>query len=358
MGPMTDSDLPSRLRHGAAASQHPPTLGLLLEAADALATCKAAAERALGATAGTAEDAVELLATEHLNLQRRLSDRALVAAEDAALGVGNRAHDGVHIREARHLLQGVPVPPLSSLMDGPDPEPVVLPPRDPDRPARMMSVRLARPALPPGADDLHRSIAAAVMKASARLAGATEEMLRGLRPGQRLAVGVPDALGAVQMLVLPPGQQPPLGKCWTVYGPAPLDPDLGPLEYGVEIKDGADLQRRFGGIDPEHATQEQAERLLGLDVPDFALMPKGARLEIVGGGDMSPEQVLAAFSPRVTVEPRPTMGIWEVYVDGTRDIPEAPLMVEAVTRAQAQRKAVNVLAGLRWPHLFATKDGE
>lgn len=54
--------------------------------------------------------------------------------------------------------------------------------------------------------------------------------------------------------------------------------EQGPLQHPV-LFNPAD----FGAINPEHATQEQAERLLGLDVPDSTMASKGARLEVVGG---------------------------------------------------------------------------
>lgn len=53
-------------------------------------------------------------------------------------------------------------------------------------------------------------------------------MLAGLGPGQRLAIGevvFPGGLGSeVAMRVLDPGEAPPLGQRWTIYGP--MTPEL------------------------------------------------------------------------------------------------------------------------------------
>ncbi len=53
-------------------------------------------------------------------------------------------------------------------------------------------------------------------------------MLAGLGPGQRLAVGEVvfpgDGVSEVAMRVLDPGEAPPLGQRWTIYGP--MTPEL------------------------------------------------------------------------------------------------------------------------------------
>jgi len=87
---VTDPNLIARLRHAGEhiySIQKTRASDLLMEASDALEklqavqgaaddlqACKADAERALGATAGSAVEAVSLLATEHLNLQRLLAE--------------------------------------------------------------------------------------------------------------------------------------------------------------------------------------------------------------------------------------------------------------------------------------------
>jgi len=62
-----------------------------------------------------------------------------------------------------------------------------------------------------------------------------DEALRGLRPGQRLAVRDELVVGdggssvALYTLILDPGESPPLGYAWTVYGPRPSDDEVARL---------------------------------------------------------------------------------------------------------------------------------
>lgn len=55
-------------------------------------------------------------------------------------------------------------------------------------------------------------------------AATIDQALRMLKPGQRLAVH--DEPERVDILFLDPGQYPPLGQTWTVYGPMVLDDQL------------------------------------------------------------------------------------------------------------------------------------
>lgn len=94
------------------------------------------------------------------------------------------------------------------------------------------------------------SFAAAVEAAAARFATAVVRALRRLRTGQRLAVGplrlrdLGDAGSdaVAEILVLEPGEDPPEGSDWTVYGP--MTPELEALARAGEGEDDATFNER------------------------------------------------------------------------------------------------------------------
>ena len=89
-------------------------------------------------------------------------------------------------------------------------------------PAMLAALGLSQPSPPPNI------FQEAAEKLGRELARRVDAMLAGLGPGQRLAVGevvFPGGLGSeVAMRVLDPGEAPPLGQRWTVYGP--VTPEL------------------------------------------------------------------------------------------------------------------------------------
>jgi len=106
-------------------------------------------------------------------------------------------------------------------------------------------------------------------------AATIDQALRMLKPGQSLAVH--DEPERVDILFLDPGQYPPLGQTWTVYGPAVLDDLPAALAGGSEIhQDAIAAHIKAHGGDPAAATVAQIADALNAVDPNATYKPNAA----------------------------------------------------------------------------------
>lgn len=222
------------------------------------------------------------------------------------------------------------------------------------------------------------AISGYVKRTQAARAATIDQALRMLKPGQSLAVH--DEPERVDILFLDPGQYPPLGQTWTVYGPLVLDDQLAGATGSEIHQDAIAAHIQAHGGNPAATTVAQIADAMNATDPNFTYKPNaagngldatpvpregvGGTIRIVGGdpealaslGLPDPEPLrptvaagmatLRANSADRSPGPHPKAEEWQKLIDGLRN-KHGGALNSPETRARIQGDIAGFMASIK-----------